>query len=70
MSDEQPKRRVFCVRNHVSKSSDEHLHCPYCFGKKREVIDEGEREEFCDFNPDRDPVTFGFPEESSRNTRG
>jgi hypothetical protein len=67
MSDEKTRRRVFCVRNHVSKSSEEHLQCPYCFGKKREVIDEGERREFCDFNPDDDPVTFGFPEGSTRN---
>lgn len=69
MSEAQLKRRVFCVRNHVSKSSEEHLQCPYCFGKKREVVDEGDRQDFCDYHADTDPVTFGFPEESSRNSR-
>ena len=70
MSDETPKKPVFCLRNHTSKEAEEHMSCPYCFGKKREVIEGGERKEFCDFDPDNDPITFGFPGDSSRNAGG
>lgn len=69
MSDEQPNTPVFCLRNHTSKDAEEHMACPYCFGKKREVIEGGERRAFCDFDPDQDPVTFGFPTGTSRNER-
>ncbi len=70
MSDDPTQRRVFCVRNHVSKATDDHLGCPYCFGKKRELVEDGQREEFCDYSPDDDPLTFGFPEGSARNAGG
>jgi hypothetical protein len=70
MSDEQPKKPVFCQRNRTSKEADEHMACPYCFGKKRELVEDGERKEFCDYDPDQDPITFGFPEGSSRNAGG
>jgi hypothetical protein len=62
--------RVFCVRNRVPKAADEHLACPYCFGRKREVVEGGVRAEFCDFDEDRDPVAFGFPEKSTRSLKG
>jgi len=67
MADEQTKRPVFCIRNHTSKDADEHLACPYCFGRKREVIEQGERKDFCDFDPERDPAVFGFPTDTTRN---
>lgn len=70
MSDEQLKKPVFCLRNHTGKAAEEHMACPYCFGKKRELIENGERKEFCDYDPDQDPITFGFPEGSSRNAGG
>jgi hypothetical protein len=70
MSEDRAKKRVFCLRNHVSKDAEEHIGCPYCFGKKREVIEDGERQEFCDFEADQDPLTFGFPDGSSRNAGG
>ena len=63
-------KTVFCVRNQCEKGAPEHLGCAYCFGKKREVIEKGERKEFCDFDPDKDPTSFGFPENSSRNLKG
>ncbi len=65
----QPKK-VFCVRNQILKDPAEHLCCPYCFGRVRHVIECGERKEFCDFNPEKDPIAFGFPEDSTRNLRG
>ncbi|MBI4957698.1 MAG: hypothetical protein HY908_37170 [Myxococcales bacterium] len=70
MSDERAKLSVFCVRNHVGKSAAEHLECPYCFGKKREVVEGGDRKQFCDYDAKTDPVTFGFPEGTSRNVSG
>lgn len=63
-------KTVFCVRNQIEKGAEEHLGCAYCFGKRREVIEKGERKEFCDFDPEKDPTSFGFPETSSRNLKG
>ncbi|MGC4113738.1 MAG: hypothetical protein QM765_03570 [Myxococcales bacterium] len=63
-------KKVFCVRNQVDKTAPEHLTCPYCFGKKSEQVENGERKEFCDFDPEKDPTSFGFPENSSRNLKG
>ncbi len=62
--------RPFCVRNQVEKSADEHLACPYCFAASREVVEAGERKQFCNFDPERDPVSFGFPEGTRRSTSG
>jgi len=64
------EKRVFCVRNKCEKTPDEHLGCPYCFGKKRQVVEKGDRQEFCDFDPEKDPTSFGFPEGTSRNLKG
>jgi hypothetical protein len=61
---------VFCARNKMLKDPGEHLSCPYCFGRKREVIERGERTEFCDFDPTKDPVSFGFPQGTLRDLRG
>jgi hypothetical protein len=70
MTEEKARKRVFCTRNRVDKEAEEHLSCPYCFGKKVEVVENGERREFCDYDPEKDPTNFGFPEESSRNQSG
>ncbi len=66
---EAAPKRVFCIRNQCEKSPDEHLGCPYCFGKKK-AVESGERCEFCDFDPEKDPTSFGFPEGASRNLKG
>ena len=68
--DPKAEKKVFCVRNQMEKGAPEHLGCAYCFGKRREVIENGERKEFCDFDPDKDPTSFGFPENTSRNLKG
>lgn len=70
MADDQTPKKVFCVRNRLMKDAGEHLGCPYCFGKKRQTVEDGERKDFCDFDPDKDPVSFGFPEDTTRNLRG
>jgi hypothetical protein len=51
---------VFCQRIQEPVSVDEHKGCAYCFGTV-EAITEGKHEEFCDYDPDRDPLQFGFP---------
>ncbi len=63
---EAPKT-VFCVRNQVLKDADEHRRCLYCFRKDTEVIEGGDRVQFCDYDPASDPEAFGFPPGSSRN---
>ena len=70
MADDQGPRKVYCVRNRLMKDAAEHIGCPYCFGKKREVIEDGKHLEFCDYDPDKDPISFGFPEDTTRNLRG
>ena len=63
-------KKIFCLRNQIMKPCEEHLQCPYCFGRRREVIEGGEHKDFCDFDPDKDPISFGFPDDSTRNLRG
>ncbi len=67
---ETPTKQVFCRRNQVLKDASEHLSCPYCFGKKREAVEGRPHEEFCDYDPAKDPVSFGFPEGTTRSERG
>lgn len=70
MSGDKAAKGVFCVRNQILKDPEEHLRCPYCFGGRREAVEGGDRQEFCDFNPEKDPVAFGFPEGTSRALKG
>ena len=70
MAEAKKARRVYCVRNACEKEAAEHLSCPYCFGRRREVVEGGERKDFCDFDPDKDPQSFGFPEGTTRNLKG
>jgi hypothetical protein len=67
MSEDRALKRVYCIRNRVAKTPEEHAACPYCFGKSQELIGGGVRVTFCDFDPDKDDLTFGFPVDSSRN---
>jgi len=61
----EPGIRVHCPRIERLRVLDEHLSCPYCFGHREDVAS-GERSRFCDFDRARDPVVFGFPENTSR----
>jgi hypothetical protein len=69
MADDRP-RVVFCVRNQITKCVEDHLGCPYCFGRNRDAVESGESKRFCDWDPEKDPVAFGFPPDTSRNSRG
>ena len=51
---------VHCRRIDGALTVSEHLRCPYCFGTRNDVA-EGAHTDFCDFDPARDPLTFGFP---------
>jgi hypothetical protein len=70
MADEQDPKKVYCVRNRLMKDASEHMGCPYCFGKKKEAVEDGERQDFCDYDPDKDPISYGFPTNTTRNLRG
>ena len=61
--------RVRCQRTEQDLRVEEHLLCPYCFGQTAN-IETGEHTRFCGFEPERDPVSFGFPEHGSRYQRG
>lgn len=61
--------QVVCRRTGEKYSSEEHHRCPYCFGDKTEVVP-GEHEAFCDYDPAKDPIHFGFPPGSTRSKSG
>ncbi len=60
---------VPCPRLGRKRTTSEHADCPYCFGTQADVAT-GQRAKFCDFDPARDPVTFGFPDGLSRHRAG
>lgn len=57
---EKASELVFCQRIQEPVSVKEHRGCAYCFGTVK-AIEEGDHKEFCDYDPDRDPLQFGFP---------
>lgn len=63
-------RVVYCARNRTAKTIDEHLACPYCQGRARLIAEDDGRKRFCSYDPATDPVSYGFPEETSRNRLG
>lgn len=60
---------VRCHRLERDLPVDEHYECAYCLGSK-EQIETGEHKKFCDFQKGKDPIHFGFPEDTSRHERG
>jgi len=63
------EKLVFCKRVGRELPVAEHKECPYCFGHTDEVA-AGEHDEFCDFRPGTDPVSFGFPDDDFRHSHG
>jgi hypothetical protein len=59
-SKDDSEKRVECRRVNKSVTPEEHQQCPYCFGTVTEVCS-GRHETFCDYDPEKDPVSFGFP---------
>jgi hypothetical protein len=66
-NDKKPERKVFCRRLERELPVGEHAQCPYCFGRRPDIA-QGDHDEFCDFKKGDDPIQFGFPADSSRNT--
>ncbi|MCA9592026.1 MAG: hypothetical protein KC776_01910 [Myxococcales bacterium] len=58
-----------CRRTGEMYSVDEHEQCPYCSADAEAIRKSGKHEDFCDFCPGTDPVSFGFPSDTSRNVR-
>lgn len=62
-------RAVFCRRTRGMTPVEEHLRCPYCFGRVADVGGDAYNS-FCDYDPAADPIHFGFPETHGRAVRG
>jgi hypothetical protein len=59
----EEESHIYCPRVRCGRPVCEHRLCPYCFGSEA-VIAEGNHTLFCDYEPNRDPVCFGFPGET------
>ncbi len=66
---EADEKVVQCRRTGESYDPDEHRRCPYCYGSLREVSD-GDHGTFCDYDPEKDPISFGFPPDGTRHQTG
>lgn len=68
---EQPYRvqTLRCRRTDWWILLDGHKQCPYCFGTAEDV-ETGIHARFCGYQPDRDPVHFGFPGGMTRDVEG
>lgn len=53
--------KVFCRRLQRPLPVAEHEKCLYCFGGAAEIRT-GDTARFCDFDPEKDPIQFGFPD--------
>ncbi|MEW6747505.1 MAG: hypothetical protein AB1486_32640 [Planctomycetota bacterium] len=60
---------VHCRRLGRLLSAQDHKDCPYCFGRTAEITSTV-HEAFCDWDPKRDPINFGFPETHGRQAGG
>jgi hypothetical protein len=60
-ADPAPPTEVYCRRVERPLAVEEHVDCPYCYGKKNDV-QTTEHRQFCDFEPGKDPIHFGFPD--------
>jgi hypothetical protein len=63
------EQTVYCRRLLRPLPLSEHKQCSYCFGEEGEIA-EGDHEKFCDFDPAKDPINFGFPEGGGSFGRG
>jgi hypothetical protein len=70
MADDDRPKGIFCLRNQKTKCAEEHLGCPYCFGRTRTAVEGGDPKQFCDWDAEQDPVAFGFPPGTIRNSGG
>ena len=68
-SQERGTVRVSCRRTGETFDPEAHGRCPYCFGSKSDIRP-GNHKDFCDYDPEKDPVSFGFPSDSARAQHG
>ena len=64
-ADTQGSLTVMCRRLGHARDVQEHVSCPYCYGLAEEV-GTGEHDRFCDYDAERDPILFGFPDDKGR----
>lgn len=57
----RPSEPTKCRRLGRVVPPEEHANCLYCFGDAA-AIESGDPSQFCDFDPRRDPINFGFPD--------
>jgi hypothetical protein len=74
-SEPDPRRHVKlktlrCRRTGQMFTVEKHVECPYCFGDEGAVRKGGQYKDFCEFKPGDDPVSFGFPPDSTRSQHG
>ena len=58
-----PAATVHCRRVNAAMTVEEHAECPYCHGNEAE-IGSADHERFCSYDPESDPVVYGFPPDS------
>jgi hypothetical protein len=59
-----------CRRTGQTFDVPQHARCPYCFADDDTIAKSGDYEDFCDFDPEKDPINFGFRHDSTRNENG
>jgi len=67
--DAPSKGAIRCQRTDQEYDCSEHERCPYCFGNTADVR-AGDHTKFCDYDPEKDPVSFGFRANSDRWEHG
>ena len=63
-------RLLRCRRTGQTFTVSEHLRCPYCTADRKTIEASGRYEDFCSFDPEKDPINFGFDPDSSRFRSG
>ncbi|MEW6071150.1 MAG: hypothetical protein AB1726_00965 [Planctomycetota bacterium] len=63
------EERIHCRRTGQDYDPEEHRRCPYCHGALADVA-AGDHARFCDYDPKKDPIHFGFPPDSTRHRTG
>ncbi|MDJ0975071.1 MAG: hypothetical protein QNJ98_11470 [Planctomycetota bacterium] len=59
-----------CRRTGQVYSMAQHAECPYCYAPVETIEKGGSYENFCTYDEKKDPISFGFPPDSSRAQHG
>lgn len=63
-------KELRCRRTGQMFTTEQHAECPYCFASIETIEEGGEYERFCGYDAEKDPISFGFPPDSTRTQRG